>query len=64
MRGTFALILVITPMVLGLSSCMTQEEEKKPVGPQAETSKIPWNAPVAGQGQGQFGMMEQNRYRR
>jgi len=64
MRGTFALILVIAPMVLGLNSCMTQEEGKKPVGPQAETSKIPWNAPVAGQGQGQFGMMEQNRYRR
>jgi len=51
-------------MVLGLSSCMTQEEEKKPVGPQSETSAIPWNSPVAGQGQGQFGMMEQNRYRR
>lgn len=43
---------------------MTQEEQKKPVGPQSETSAIPWNAPVAGQGQGQFGMMEQNRYRR
>jgi hypothetical protein len=34
------------------------------VGPQSETSKIPWNAPVAGQGQGQFGMLPQNQYRR
>jgi hypothetical protein len=63
MRGIVAFILVISPIVLGLSSCM-QEPEKKPVGPSGETSKIPWNTPVAGQGQGQFGMMEQNRYRR
>jgi hypothetical protein len=34
------------------------------VGPVSETSKIPWNSPVAGQGQGQFGMMPQNQYRR
>lgn len=64
MRGTVALILAITPMILGLNSCANQEQEKKPVGPKSETSAIPWNTPVAGQGQGQFGMMEQNRYRR
>lgn len=40
------------------------ESEKKPVGPVSDTSMIPWNSPVAGQGQGQFGMMPQNQYRR
>jgi hypothetical protein len=65
MRGTIAL-LIASPFILGLSSCMKQgEPEKKPVGPPGtETSKIPWNTPIAGQGQGQFGMMESNRYRR
>jgi hypothetical protein len=38
--------------------------DKKPAGPVSQTSKIPWNTPVAGQGQGQFGMMPQNQYRR
>ncbi|MFT3992140.1 MAG: hypothetical protein QM680_12090 [Luteolibacter sp.] len=48
---------------IGFTSC-ADEPEKKPVGPETETSKIPWNSPVAGQGQGQFGMMPQNQYRR
>jgi hypothetical protein len=48
---------------LVLVSC-AGEPEKKPVGPVSETSRIPWNTPVAGQGQGQFGMMPQNQYRR
>ena len=48
---------------LGFVSC-ADEPEKKPVGPVSETSQIPWNTPVAGQGQGQFGMMPQNQYRR
>ncbi len=47
----------------GLSGCVT-ETEKKPVGPSSETSQMPWNTPLAGQGQGQFGMMPQNQYRR
>lgn len=48
---------------LVLVSC-ADEPEKKPQGPVSETSRIPWNTPVAGQGQGQFGMMPQNQYRR
>jgi hypothetical protein len=47
----------------GFSSC-ADPAEKKPVGPVSQESKIPWNSPVAGQGQGQFGMMPQNQYRR
>lgn len=62
MRPTLILLLLASA-VLGLSSCV-KEAEKKPVGPGSETSRIPWNAPVAGQGQGQLGMMDQNRYRR
>jgi hypothetical protein len=49
--------------VFNLSSCV-DAPEKKPVGPVSETSRIPWNSPVPGQGQGQFGMMPQNQYRR
>ena len=48
---------------LGLSSC-ADEPEKKPVPPTSDTSLIPWNAPISGQGQGQFGVMPQNQYRR
>jgi hypothetical protein len=57
--------LLITAFLSGLflSSC-ANEAEKKPVGPTSETSRIPWNQPVPGQGQGQFGMMPQNQYRR
>jgi len=40
------------------------DESTKPVGPVSESSRIPWNAPVAGQGGGQFGMLPQNQHRR
>lgn len=57
--------LFIAALITGFcfSSC-ANEPETKPVGPVSETSNIPWNTPVAGQGQGQFGMMPQNQYRR
>ncbi len=57
--------LLIAALITGFvfSSC-AKEPEKKPVGPVSDTSSIPWNIPVAGQGQGQFGMMPQNQYRR
>jgi hypothetical protein len=57
------LSLLICVAGLGIVSC-AEPAEKKPVGPVSETSAIPWNTPVAGQGQGQFGMMPQNQYRR
>jgi hypothetical protein len=60
---TFALSAALIVVGFGLNSC-ADNPEKKPVGPVSETSKIPWNSPVAGQGQGQFGMMPQNQYRR
>ncbi|MES2996734.1 MAG: hypothetical protein V4733_07985 [Verrucomicrobiota bacterium] len=50
-----------------LASCATQEElaeRRKPVPPNTETSKIPWNQPIGGQGMGQMGMMMQNQHRR
>ena len=62
MRGTLLFAALAAPALLGLTSCV--EPEKKPVGPTSNTSNIPWNKPVPGQGQGQFGMLEQNRYRR
>jgi hypothetical protein len=54
-----ASVLVVVP---SLVSCV--EPEKKPVGPQSSSSQMPWNTPVSGQGQGQFGMMPQNQMRR
>lgn len=48
---------------LGFTSCALKEE-RKVVGPKSEVSQIPWNRPVAGQGGGQLGMLQQNRYRR
>jgi hypothetical protein len=55
--------LSIATTLFALCSC-AETPEKKPVGPSSETSKIPWNTQVPGQGMGQFGMMPQNQYRR
>jgi hypothetical protein len=63
MKRTVSLLLAALITGFGFTSC-ADEPERKPVGPVSETSRIPWNTPVAGQGQGQFGMMPQNQYRR
>lgn len=63
MKREIILLLATAVTCLGFSSC-ADEPGKKPVGPVSETSRIPWNSPVQGQGQGQFGMMPQNQYRR
>lgn len=63
MTRNVSLVLIALFTGFGFASCADQPE-KKPVGPVTETSRIPWNTPVAGQGQGQFGMMPQNQYRR
>lgn len=63
MKRDFSLLLMALFAGFGFPSC-ANEAEKKPVGPVSETSPIPWNSPVAGQGQGQFGMLPQNQYRR
>jgi hypothetical protein len=63
MRSTPVIVLAALSAAFGLPSC-AEEPEKKPVPPTTETSRIPWNSPVPGQGQGQFGMMPQNQYRR
>lgn len=63
MKRNFYLFLLVLSAGFGFTSC-ADEPVKKPVGPVSETSKIPWNSPVSGQGQGQFGMMPQNQYRR
>ena len=63
MKPNVSLMLAALLAGFGLTSC-ADEPEKKPVGPATDTSRIPWNSPVPGQGQGQFGMMPQNQYRR
>ena len=63
MTRNVCLLLGAFLAALGFSSC-AGEQENKPVGPVSESSRIPWNRPIAGQGQGQFGMMPQNQYRR
>jgi hypothetical protein len=63
MKPQVSLLLAALVAGFGFTSCADKPEEK-PVGPVSETSRIPWNTPVPGQGQGQFGMMPQNQYRR
>lgn len=63
MKRNVSLLLLVLSAGFGLGSC-AGEPGKTPAGPVSETSRIPWNSPVAGQGQGQFGMMPQNQYRR
>jgi len=63
MKRYISLLLLVVATGCGFSSCGT-ESETKPLGPVSDTSKIPWNTPVAGQGQGQFGAMPQNQFRR
>lgn len=63
MKRKFTLTLLAIITGFGFAGC-ANDVEKKTVGPVSDTSKIPWNSPVAGQGQGQFGMLQQNQYRR
>jgi hypothetical protein len=63
MTRNSAFFLVALICGFGFSSCASDTEDK-PVGPVSDTSQIPWNSPIAGQGQGQLGQMPQNQYRR
>ncbi len=64
MRPTYFLCFAAAVAAFACSSCALKDEERKPVGPVSNSSQIPWNTPVPGQGQGQFGMLPQNQYRR
>ena len=59
-RILFLAVAIITP--LGLMSCA--EPEPQVATPKSNSSKLPWNMPGPGQGQGQLGMLPQNQYRR
>jgi hypothetical protein len=63
MKRRLSLLILVLATGLGFSSCADEAEKVAP-GPVSDTSKIPWNSPVAGQGQGQFGALPQNQYRR
>jgi len=63
MKRRLSLLALVLATGFGFSSC-ADEVEKTPQGPVSDTSKMPWNSPVAGQGQGQFGALPQNQYRR
>lgn len=62
MKRNISLSLLALAAAVGLSACA--DTESKPAGPVSDSSQIPWNTPIAGQGQGQMGMMPQNQYRR
>jgi len=64
MKHPITLLWVVASMTAFFLTSCAGEPEKKPAGPTSETSSIPWNKPVPGQGQGQFGMLPQNQYRR
>ncbi len=63
MKSIISLSSLAIFTAIAFSSCAS-EVEKKPVGPISETSKIPWNTAIPGQGGGQLGQMPQNQYRR
>jgi uncharacterized membrane protein len=63
MNRYFSWAIVALVSSFSLTACF-KEVEKKPVGPTSANSPIPWNQPVSGQGQGQFGMLPQNQTRR
>ena len=63
MRSICSLTLLSLLTLGGFTSC-AEEPEKRVTGPTTETSKIPWNRPLSGQGQGQFGMLPTNQHRR
>jgi hypothetical protein len=57
----FLLATLAVTAVLPLASCKTGDEEevRKPVGPPSQSSQIPWNKPIPGQGGGAFGALPQ-----
>jgi hypothetical protein len=55
-------LFLLTVAGVCLASCA--DETTKPVGPVSQSSQIPWNTPIAGQGGGQFSMLPQNQHRR
>lgn len=56
-------ILLLALAAVVFPSCA--DETTKPVGPVTESSQIPWNVPINGQGGGgQFSMLPQNQHRR
>ena len=63
MRGTLMLLISTAFAGIGLTSCHTQEPARKPVPPVSEHSKLPWSSQGTTTG-GQFGMLQQNQYRR
>ncbi|MDP4722298.1 MAG: hypothetical protein NWR03_12715 [Akkermansiaceae bacterium] len=55
---------LLAALAFFLPSC-ADEEQRKPVGPTSDSSRIPWNDPgLSPQGGGQMGMLPQNQYRR
>ena len=63
MKRHFSLFILVLATGFGFSSCADEAVKPAP-GPSSDTSMMPWNSPIAGQGQGQFGAMPQNQYRR
>ena len=52
--------LLVLPF-LSITSCVTQEKERKAVPPQSNASNMPWNRPMPGEGSAQFGGMLERR---
>jgi hypothetical protein len=62
MIRSLSFLFAASLLSLGMISCA--DTEPRPAGPTSESNVMPWNTPVPGQGQGQFGMLPQNQYRR
>lgn len=60
MKLLLATALLVLPFI-SITSCVTQEKERKAVPPQSSASKMPWNLPMPGEGSAQFGGMLERR---
>ena len=63
MRAFLAISLIASG--LGLVSCTTNDPDLNPQAtvPDSDTRKIPWNAPISGQGGGALGNLPQQQRR-
>lgn len=51
------LVVTLIPAFVPMVGCNLPEKEKQPVPPPSQSSNIPWNQPLPGQGGGAMGML-------
>jgi hypothetical protein len=55
------ILLAVVCLAPFFASCVDQEPARKPVPPTSSAGSMPWNRPMPGEGNSQFGGMLQRR---